>query len=292
MSFLKIDSFAYSTLKKLRKFVYLETDYRQLTKKLFIEHLLNYSTFLFQNQLRNQVQAISYEKLAQKQLASMKNKNSQQFQQIQEPGYQRQKIGKNKLNNQPLHLTDWKFYKIQTLFIIQGVTTTTLSHIQEQLEKGEIASGLSPHCSSQTTNNGISSFYNFTTEKENVLTFESTVTGFCTYQPLDFSATGDVKKLEPLFLLNPYRALFFVTLLSLEISRYNYGRKSTRSRMLTTQIPLPSVPRTFDPEKQDLLDTTGHYQPDFDFIENFIKNLPYSSSLEVENFNVNEGELD
>ena len=59
--------------------------------------------------------------------------------------------------------------------------------------------------------------------------------------------------------------MFIVTLLSLEKPKYSYGRVLDEDRLSNTLIKLPS-------------DIKG--QPDWQFMEEYIKSLPYSSNLE------------
>jgi hypothetical protein len=127
---------------------------------------------------------------------------------------------------------NWKWYQLTTLFTVEGrARSTSLVEVQEMLNENRIQLGRHPHCSAQATNNAVTGFYTYWTEHGNVLTFESAVMGFCTYQALDFSATNHVEKLIPKFEFNAYRALFFVSLLRLEEYRYNYGRGCTQTRI-------------------------------------------------------------
>ena len=96
------------------------------------------------------------------------------------------------------------------------------------------------------------------------MTVDSAVVGYCSYQPLDFSASDHVEKLIPKFKRTKYIAMFLVTIINAEHHRYNYGRKASQSRMREVEIKLPSKP-----------DGT----PDFEFMDNYIKSLPYSASL-------------
>ena len=66
----------------------------------------------------------------------------------------------------------------------------------------------------QATNNGTEKFYDFYTEKGNVLTIERAIPGYCSYPPKNFSASSDVVKLIPKFEMNKYVALFLVTILN------------------------------------------------------------------------------
>ncbi|MCZ9990027.1 hypothetical protein OFR29_09340 [Brachyspira hyodysenteriae] len=67
--------------------------------------------------------------------------------------------------------------------------------------------------------------------------------------------------------LNKYIALFLVTVISKEKYRFNYGRKWGITRMEKTTIKLPAK---FINDK---------YEPDWEYMENYIKSLPYSSSI-------------
>jgi hypothetical protein len=63
--------------------------------------------------------------------------------------------------------------------------------------------------------------------------------------------------------MNKYVALFISTIINAEQYRYNYGRKCSQERMRKSHIKLPS--------KNGI--------PDFEFMESYIKSLPYSSSI-------------
>lgn len=131
------------------------------------------------------------------------------------------------------------------------------------LELEEYGDGPYPYVTAQATNNGTYKFYDFYTEEGNVLTIERAILGYCFYQSKNFSASSDVVKLIPKFKMNKYVALFLVTILNLENYRYNYGRKASQARIKTTSIKLP--------------ERGG--KPDFEFMETFIKSLPYSKSI-------------
>jgi hypothetical protein len=156
-----------------------------------------------------------------------------------------------------LNTKQWKYYKLSDLFEIKGSKTTSL------LKLGEYDKGRYPYVTTQATNNGVAGFYNFNTDKGNILTVDSAVLGYCSYQPLDFSASDHVEKLIPRFEMSKYIALFLVTIMNTEQYRYNYGRKASQSRMTQISIKLP----------------TKNDKPDFEFMEQYIKSLPYSSSI-------------
>lgn len=89
--------------------------------------------------------------------------------------------------------------------------------------------------------------------------------GYAFYQPKVFTCTHDV---NPLYLkdyhLNVYIALFLCTIIELEQFRWAYGRKWRPKRMPSSIIKLP---------------VTNSGEPDWDYMERYIKGLPFSSSL-------------
>lgn len=151
----------------------------------------------------------------------------------------------------------WTLFKLSDLFEIYGSKTTPVL----ELEKYGI--GKYPYVTTQATNNGVSGFYDFSTEDGNVLTIDSAVLGYCSYQAYNFSASDHVEILKPKFKINKPIALFLVTIMNLERYRYNYGRKCSQSRMKEISIQLPT--------EGDTLDLSG--------METFIQSLPYSSSI-------------
>ncbi len=68
----------------------------------------------------------------------------------------------------------------------------------------------------------------------------------------------------PKFTLTPYIALFLVTVISQEKYRYNYGRKWGKQKMEKDTIKFPT-------------DNQGN--PDWQFMEDYVKSRPYSGNL-------------
>jgi hypothetical protein len=86
--------------------------------------------------------------------------------------------------------------------------------------------------------------------------------GFSTYQPIDFIGSttltcGYNKK------LNKFNAMFLVTVLDLERFKYSFGRKYGKNQLEKAKIKLPA----------------RNGNPDFDFMEKYIKSKKYSSVL-------------
>ena len=89
--------------------------------------------------------------------------------------------------------------------------------------------------------------------------------GHVFYQPLDFTCSHSV---APVKLknakMNKYIAMFLCSVIGIERYRWNYGRKWRPIKMRKSKIKLP-------------VDINGN--PDWQFMENYIKTLPYSSGL-------------
>ena len=62
--------------------------------------------------------------------------------------------------------------------------------------------------------------------------------------------------------------MFLITLIHREKYRFNYGRKWDKELMESSLIKLPAVEIA-----------PNEYEPDWQFMEDYIKSLPYSSSL-------------
>ena len=203
---------------------YMETDYSNLTSSMFSETLHRYSTYLFANLINDEV-----------------SNRSHTQESIQ------------------LRTSTWKQFNLTDLFKVSGSRTTPLVDLEE------FGAGEYPYVTTQATNNGIAGFYNHFTERhKGVITVDSAVLGYCSYQNQPFSASDHVEVLTPLFDMNVYAAMFLVTVLNMEQYRYNYGRKCSQTRMRRAKINLP---------------VSSNCEVDWEFIERFIKSLPYSVNL-------------
>ncbi len=178
--------------------------------------------------------------------------------------YTNSPILKNRKMNMDLKIETekWEWFLYEELFEINGSKTTP----REELE--DVGIGEYPYVTTQAVNNGIAGFYKIYTEQGNVLTVDSAVLGFCAYQAHSFSASDHVEKLIPKFKCNKYIALFLVTLINREQYRYNYGRKCSQKKLKCSKIKLPSI-----------VNECGKRVPNWQWMEDFIKTLPYSESL-------------
>lgn len=182
--------------------------------------------------------------------------------QVWEKRYNNKPLSSQKLE---LKTDEWEwfdYYGENGLFQITGSTTTPKDILEES------GSGKHPYVTTQAVNNGIEGYFNIATEKGNVFTVDSAVLGFCAYQEKDFSASDHVEKLIPKFRCSKYIAMFFTTIINREQYRYNYGRKASQTKLRLSKIKLPAI-----------LNAKGEYEPDWQWMEDYIKGLPYSGCL-------------
>lgn len=174
--------------------------------------------------------------------------------------FELENISSKKVLSGSFNLSDrkWKWFLINDLFDVSGTKTTPKRKLEE------IGKGKYPYTTTQSTNNGVEGFYDFYTEKGNCLVIDSAVAGFCSYQEENFSASDHVEKLMPKFKLNQHIGLFLQTIINLEQFRYSYGKKFNQVKIRATKIKLP-------------IDKVGN--PDWKFMEDYIKSLPYSASI-------------
>lgn len=116
-------------------------------------------------------------------------------------------------------------------------------------------------------------------EKENAISIGDT-TATCFYQEEPF-VTGDHMIVIRADWLNKYTGLFITTLLNYEQYRYSYGRAFLIERVKDTIIKLPVC---HDADGNPIIDKSKNYSddgyiPDWQFIEDYIKSLPYGDRI-------------
>ncbi|TAL67139.1 MAG: hypothetical protein EPN82_16345 [Bacteroidetes bacterium] len=160
-------------------------------------------------------------------------------------------------NTYELDTNNWKYFRYDKLFKIQK---------GKRIVNSDMIKGNIPCIRPIDNNNGV---YDYIDIEPNHLGNTITVNyngsvAEAFYQVKSYFALDDVNILYPIFELNKYTAMFIITLIKKEKYRYNYGRKWHKDRMNDSIIKLP-------------IDDNG--DPDWVFMENYIKSLPYSSNL-------------
>ncbi len=157
-----------------------------------------------------------------------------------------------------LDVPDWKPFELQHLFELKK---------GKRLTKANMAEGNTPYIGSTDSNNGITARVG-----QKAIHAGGTISvayngsvAETFYQPVPFWATDDVNVLYPKFEITPAIGLFLSTIIRQEKYRFNYGRKWHLDRMNASSINLP---------------VTATSEPDWEFMENYIRSLPYSSQIQ------------
>lgn len=156
-----------------------------------------------------------------------------------------------------LDTSSWLPFALKMLFDIQK---------GKRLTKANMTMGGTHYIGSTDSNNGITAFVGQSTiHSANTisLSYDGSV-GEAFYQSSPFWASDAVNVLYPKSEMTPEIALFICTVIRQEKYRFNYGRKWHLERMCESVIRLP---------------VRRDGKPDFDFMERYIKSLPYSSQI-------------
>lgn len=181
---------------------------------------------------------------------------------------------KNKLNHlkkdlvlieDDLRSKEWKEFKINKIF----------SDLQrgKRLKKEDHINGMMPFVSALGINNGVD---NYVSNKEDVRIFSNCLTlantgnsaGSCFYQPFEFVASDHVTMLANNN-FNRYIYLFIGSVLSRLSEKYGFSREISNKRLEKEKIMLP-------------IDNDGN--PDWDFMESYMKKLEYEKISEYLNY--------
>jgi hypothetical protein len=152
----------------------------------------------------------------------------------------------------------WVPFRYDTLFDIKKGRRLTKEHMKE---------GATPFIGAIDSNNGYRQYVNVEPNQEgNTITVNYNGNGVAEafYQSIPFWASDDVNVLYSKFTLTPYVAMFICALIRKEKYRFSYGRKWHLDRMKQSVIRLP---------------VTASGEPDWAFMESYIKALPHSGSI-------------
>lgn len=160
-----------------------------------------------------------------------------------------------------LNTKNWKYFELKSIFRFEKCKCSSASTL---LEEGEDIY----YIGAKKDVNGVMKKVKLVENmvaKGNCIVFigdgQGSV-GYTTYHPTDFIGSTTLS-CGYNNLLNQYNALFMVTVLDLERFKYSFGRKYGKAQLLKTKIKLPAQ----------------NGKPDFKFMEDYIKSLPYSKSL-------------
>lgn len=161
------------------------------------------------------------------------------------------------LESKPSVIKSTNEFKLNDLFKVRGSRKSFTKH--------EIIQGEYLYITTSNKNNGVVSTSDLYTEEGKVITIDSATDGKAFYQEFNFVGSDHVEVLEPKnFVLNKYIGLYIISILNLQIVRYSFGRKRSQARIKQELIKLP-------------IDDLGF--PDWRYMEDFIKTLPFSNNL-------------
>lgn len=170
---------------------------------------------------------------------------------------------KNKFQQIPvLEVDEWKEFRVGDFFDIHPTKTIDGISTNDCVGYGV------PLVVNSAENNGVAGLCDFEpTEKGGIITFSDTTDGNTFfYQPDDFIGFAHIQGMYPKTRQwTANQLLFFSTLLMFDSNgKYSYGRKMRRDTISNINIKLP-------------VDSEGN--PDWDFMDNYIKALPYGDRL-------------
>jgi hypothetical protein len=158
----------------------------------------------------------------------------------------------------PLNTNVWKTFVLSDLFEIKK---------GKRLTKANMRPGPTPFISAIDSNNGVRQRVNTDPlHPANVITVNYNGNGVAEafFQLEPFWASDDVNVLCPKFPMDLPTALFLCTIIRREKYRFSYGRKWGLKRMKASAIKLPADPKG---------------TPDWKFMRQFVKALPFASQL-------------
>lgn len=165
---------------------------------------------------------------------------------------------KKSFTNDPtpeLNTNSWKEFKISDLFTMERGKEKA----PNQNENGD-----TPLINEISTNNGFTRNVKPTKVfKGNAITVSINFAQNVFYQDRDFCASVNIAILRN-NKLNKYNGLFIAAVLSLNNEKYSYGYKTSKDRLNNTVIKLPATPEG---------------EPDYQFMEDYMKTLPYSKNI-------------
>lgn len=155
-----------------------------------------------------------------------------------------------------IDFSNWKYFDFNELFY--ELKRGNLQDIKK-LNPGDC-----PIISSSVTDQGILGFYDVKPEYNNCLTISlNGACGYCVYHDYPFNANSDCGILISKYSFNKYAGIFLSTVINMISVNYQYGRKLSKERMQKEKFLLP--------EKDGI--------PDWDYMENYIKNLEYANFI-------------
>lgn len=167
------------------------------------------------------------------------------------------------------NINEWEEFCVNNLFSISIAKSADIGNLEE---------GETPFVGRTDTNNGIQGFVEPKhVTKGKCITISMVGTNVALYQDKDFQASQNIAILRNKN-LTPHNSLFICSIINFEMNlKYSYGRTVGKSNIETMLLRLPIL---LNPDGSAAFDETYQYSkngyvPDWTFMENYIKSLPY-----------------
>ena len=163
----------------------------------------------------------------------------------------------NNVNNENNGKKERSLFRCSDLFDVQRGKLSNLN---------DISTGNVPVVSAYGQEQGVQYFLDVEAPFHDSLTisFNGSGTGYCSYHEGFFNANSDCGVLLPKFKSNKYIGLYLATVINRIASKYMYGRKLTIERLK---------------EEQFLLPVMENGEIDLQYMEDFIKSLPFADRI-------------
>lgn len=168
---------------------------------------------------------------------------------------------------------NWKNFTISRIFNVEA----GIYYYPDQYEEGN-----TPYVSASDEENGISKFISLSPDFEGNKITIGKIGATVYYQPFPFCATSDVNILSPSFEMSPYVGIFITSIINFsENYKWSYGRQC---RIGDTNKIIIKLPIQCNQSGQPIIDelkkfSDEGYIPDWEYMENYIKSLPYGDRL-------------
>lgn len=150
-------------------------------------------------------------------------------------------------------------FKMSDLFKVKSYKSISKTNVSLK------GNGDYPYITRTALNNGISGYYNYKNVPKNTITIETTLSGLCFYHDYEYSTGDHIMVLNPIngTKLNKYTAIYIKTIWRKNAYKYSYGRPALKENIDNTYLLLPSK----------------NGKPDWEYMESFIKSLPYADRI-------------
>ncbi len=166
----------------------------------------------------------------------------------------------------------WKPFKVSDIFITKKHGSELQTPTGAAMSKKDLEDGDTPRVTVSNFNNGITGYY-ADSDNKNYRTYENFISvsflGTVFYQPVKVSLDMKVHCLKPLdYELNVYSAGYIVSIIRKAISNFAYSDQLSSTVLAELEFALPA---------------TSDGQPDWDYMESYMKVVMEESEKSLEN---------